>query len=60
MFSIPCIIGDTRFNNAMLDLGASINVLPFSLYESLGLGHLHETRIVIQLADMSNVARKTC
>ncbi|XP_062028611.1 uncharacterized protein LOC133744532 [Rosa rugosa] len=37
-FSVPCVIGTTRFENAMLDLGASINVMPYSVYASLGLG----------------------
>jgi hypothetical protein len=27
MFTIPCTIGNTRFENAMTDLGASINVM---------------------------------
>ncbi|RDX86313.1 hypothetical protein CR513_32362, partial [Mucuna pruriens] len=30
IFSIPCTIGDYTFTNAMLDLGASINVMPTS------------------------------
>nr|KYP32639.1 hypothetical protein KK1_046618 [Cajanus cajan] len=29
-FYIPCIIGNNKFENAMLDLGASINVMPLS------------------------------
>ncbi|XP_075504543.1 uncharacterized protein LOC142541981 [Primulina tabacum] len=55
MFSIPCIIGDTRLERAMLDLGASINVMPDSVYNYLELGPLTETDIVIQLADRSTV-----
>ena len=39
----------------MLDLGASINVMPYSIFSSLNLGPLEETRVVIQLADRSNV-----
>jgi len=35
------------------DLGASINLLPFSVYQQLGLGDLHPTRVTIQLADHS-------
>ena len=38
----------------MLDLGASINVMPLSIYKVLNLGTLKETRVVIQLADRSN------
>ena len=39
-FTIPCIIGNTRFNKVMLDLGASINVMPSYIYDSLNLGPL--------------------
>ena len=39
----------------MLDLGASINVMPYSIYSSLNLGPLEETGVVIQLADRSNI-----
>ena len=55
MFSIPCTLGETKIDRAMLDLGASINVLPYSLYKKLGIGPLTETGIVIQLADRSTV-----
>ncbi|XP_021718577.1 uncharacterized protein LOC110686272 [Chenopodium quinoa] len=58
MFTIPVTIGDTTLHRAMLDLGASINVIPYSLFKSLELGPLHETGVVIQLADRSNVYPK--
>ena len=58
MFTIPCTIGGTKIHNDMLDLGASINVMPYSLYESLKFGPLRETTIVIQLADRSNTYSK--
>jgi len=58
MFTIPIVIGNNKFDKAMLDLGASINVLPSSIYESLALGPLTETGIVIQLADGSYVHPK--
>ena len=38
----------------MLDLGASINVMPYSVFASLNLGTLKETGVVFQLADRSN------
>jgi len=53
MFTIPCTIGNTRFENAMTDLGASINVMSYSIYASLKLGPLNKTSVVIQLADRS-------
>nr|KYP33483.1 hypothetical protein KK1_045656 [Cajanus cajan] len=31
-FCIPCIIGNSKFENSMLDLGASINVMPLSIF----------------------------
>jgi len=31
MFTIPCMIGYTKFEKAMLDSGASINVIPYSV-----------------------------
>ena len=37
----------------MLDLGASINVMPYSIYVSLKLGLLNKTGVMIQLADRS-------
>ncbi|XP_026410986.1 uncharacterized protein LOC113306243 [Papaver somniferum] len=54
-FDIPVVIGNKRFGKSMLDLGASVNVMPASIYESLNLGSLKETRIVLELADRSNV-----
>ena len=53
MFTIPCTIGNTQLEKAMLDLGDSINVMPYSIYVSLKLGPLNKTGIVIQLADRS-------
>lgn len=54
MFSIPCKIGNLCFDRAMLDLGASINVIPRSVYDKLNLGELKKTSLIIQLADRSN------
>ncbi|CAN6725540.1 unnamed protein product [Malus baccata var. baccata] len=57
-FTIPCVIGNTRFESAMLDLGASINVMPYSIYASMNLGELKNDRVIIQLADRSNAYPK--
>ncbi|XP_026379646.1 uncharacterized protein LOC113274484 [Papaver somniferum] len=40
-------------DNCLLDLGDSMNLLPFSVYEKLGLGEMKPTRITLQLADRS-------
>ena len=37
----------------MLDLGASINVMPKSVYQSLHIGELKPMGVVIQLANRS-------
>ena len=36
-----------------MDLGASVNLLPFSVYIDIGLGELEPTNITLQLADCS-------
>ncbi|XP_024178672.1 uncharacterized protein LOC112184654 [Rosa chinensis] len=52
-FTIPCTIGERRFEKALLDLGASINLMPYTVYETLKLGELKDTQVTIQLADCS-------
>uniref|UniRef100_A0A2N9FT19 Retrotransposon gag domain-containing protein n=1 Tax=Fagus sylvatica TaxID=28930 RepID=A0A2N9FT19_FAGSY len=51
--TISCIIGNFNIDRALLDLGASVNLLPYSVYEQLGLGELKPTKVVLQLADRS-------
>jgi hypothetical protein len=58
MFTSPCTIGNTIFEKAMIDLGASINVMPYSIYASLKLGPLNKTSVVIQLANRFNAYPK--
>ena len=55
MFTIPCKIGNLKFDKALIDLGASINIMPSSIYHALNLGPLKDTNVIIQLADRSNV-----
>ncbi|XP_050160376.1 uncharacterized protein LOC126633887 [Malus sylvestris] len=52
-FSINITIGENKVEKAMLDLGASINLMPYSVYLQLGLGELKATTISLQLADRS-------
>ncbi|CAM8969262.1 unnamed protein product [Rhodiola kirilowii] len=52
-YTIQCTIGNIRIENCMLDLRASINVLPFSIYSCLKIGPLKPTGLTIQLADRS-------
>ena len=50
---ISCTIGQREISRALLDLGASINLLPLSVYQQLGLGELSPTQVTIKLADRS-------
>ena len=52
-FSIPCAINDCILDRTLCDLGASVNVMPYSTYEKLGLSELKPTLISLQLADRS-------
>ncbi|RVW22905.1 hypothetical protein CK203_107847 [Vitis vinifera] len=47
------MIGGTVVEKALLDLGASVNLLPYSVYKQLGLGELKLTSITLSLADRS-------
>ncbi|KAJ0940198.1 putative aspartic peptidase domain superfamily [Helianthus annuus] len=53
VFTIPCLFGSHTNTRALADLGASINLMPFSLYEKLDLGELSPTRMTLSLADRS-------
>ncbi|KAL6328471.1 hypothetical protein AAG906_038346 [Vitis piasezkii] len=46
-------IGDSFVERALLDLGASVIFLPYSIYKQLGLGELKATTITLSLADRS-------
>ncbi|GJR44143.1 hypothetical protein Tco_1312246 [Tanacetum coccineum] len=50
-FTLPCFINDFCFDNALVDLGASISVMPLSIYLNLGLGELVHTRLTVELAN---------
>jgi hypothetical protein len=43
----------SQINKALLDLGASVNLLPYSMYLKLGLGELKPTTVMLQLANRS-------
>ncbi|XP_077228486.1 uncharacterized protein LOC143861442 [Tasmannia lanceolata] len=49
--TISCTIGNTQIDHALLDLRASVNLIPFSVFKQLGLGDLKPTTITLQLAD---------
>nr|CAN82166.1 hypothetical protein VITISV_026520 [Vitis vinifera] len=51
--SISVMIGETCVEKALLDLGASVNLLPYSVYKQLGLGELNPISITLSLVDRS-------
>ncbi|GKC20794.1 DNA-directed DNA polymerase [Tanacetum coccineum] len=52
-FLIPCNFNKTFYSNALADLGASINLIPYSLYAKLSLKTLKPTKMSVRLADRS-------
>ncbi|GKE17588.1 hypothetical protein Tco_1425165 [Tanacetum coccineum] len=49
-FTLPCFINNICFDNALVDLGARVSVMPLSTYLNLGLGELAHTRLTVELA----------
>ncbi|GKF37473.1 reverse transcriptase domain-containing protein [Tanacetum coccineum] len=50
-FTLPCTIGSLKFY-AMAHFGASINVIPKSMFEYLKLARLEKTDMLVEMADM--------
>ncbi|CAA0839430.1 Unknown protein, partial [Striga hermonthica] len=50
-FMIKITLGNGKETNEMLDLGAGINLMPYSIFKQLDLGDLKPTRMCLQLAD---------
>ena len=53
--TISVNIGGTCVEKALLDLGASVNLLPYSMYKQLGLGELKPTSIKIPKGTVEDV-----
>ncbi|GKB88928.1 reverse transcriptase domain-containing protein, partial [Tanacetum coccineum] len=49
-FTLACFIKNMCYK-ALADLGASVSVMPYSIYTTLGLGDLIPTKLIIELAD---------
>ncbi|KAL5560827.1 hypothetical protein UlMin_037038 [Ulmus minor] len=52
-FTIPCSIGGQYCGKALCDLGASINLMPMSIFKTLGIGDARPTTVSLQLVDRS-------
>ncbi|XP_070040681.1 uncharacterized protein [Nicotiana tomentosiformis] len=50
-FTISCTIGSTEFAKAICDLGASMNLIPYSVFENLEIGQPRPTSIRLQMSD---------
>ncbi|GJU54844.1 retrovirus-related pol polyprotein from transposon TNT 1-94 [Tanacetum coccineum] len=48
-FTLPCFINNICFDNALVDLGASVGVMPLLTYLNLGLGKSVHTRLTVEL-----------
>nr|XP_009771744.1 PREDICTED: uncharacterized protein LOC104222229 [Nicotiana sylvestris] len=55
IFTIPIRIGEVDVGRELYDLGASINLMPLSVFSQLGLGALWPTIVMLQLGDRSIV-----
>jgi hypothetical protein len=51
--TIDCSIGDQHFNNALCDHGASVSVMPTTVFYKLKISTLEPTSMCLQLADQS-------
>ena len=51
--TISVNIGGNCIDKSLLDLGASVNLMPYLVYKQLGLGELKPTNITLSLADRS-------
>ncbi|XP_070036063.1 uncharacterized protein [Nicotiana tomentosiformis] len=50
-FTIPCTIDSADLEKALCDLGASINLMPYSVFKTLGIGKPRPTSTRLQMAD---------
>ncbi|XP_062103188.1 uncharacterized protein LOC133814211 [Humulus lupulus] len=52
-FTIPCSIGGRDVGRTLCELGASINLLPMSIFKNLGIAKARPTTVTLQLVDRS-------
>ncbi|XP_017406468.1 uncharacterized protein LOC108319740 [Vigna angularis] len=52
-FTIPCTIGNHDIGKTLIDLGASINLMPLSMFKKIGDHEIKPTRMMLQLIDRS-------
>ena len=52
-YTIPCTIGDFDFDKVLCDLGASVNLMPLSIFRKLEIGEVKPTTVCLQFMDRS-------
>ncbi|GJX53075.1 hypothetical protein Tco_0281444 [Tanacetum coccineum] len=50
-FILPCSIGNLTVRNALVDLGASVSIMPLSIFKRLGLGKLKPVNMIVEMTD---------
>ncbi|XP_050920223.1 uncharacterized protein LOC127137844 [Lathyrus oleraceus] len=50
---VTCTIKDKTFKKVLIDSGASVSLMPLSIYQRLGIGNVSDTRTILKFADHS-------
>ncbi|XP_070026067.1 uncharacterized protein [Nicotiana sylvestris] len=50
-YTIPCTIGSADFAKALCDLGASINLMPYSVFKTFAIGQPRATSMRLQMVN---------
>ncbi|KAM1331060.1 hypothetical protein ACFX13_044374 [Malus domestica] len=56
--TLSCVIGSHKFEKALVDHGASVNLMPYSIYVELVLGELKRSPITLEFVDGS--VKRSC
>ncbi|KAK8519679.1 hypothetical protein V6N12_030046 [Hibiscus sabdariffa] len=54
-FTIPCSVGNNYSTKSLCDTSATINPMPKSVFQKLGIGEAKQTIVMLQLTDCSYV-----
>ncbi|XP_048228262.1 uncharacterized protein LOC125369535 [Ricinus communis] len=49
-FTVTCAIGGTHFDKGLCDIGASVSLMPYSIYKRLNLDELKPTNMCLSMA----------
>ena len=52
-FMVPCVIGGTHFDKTLCDIGASVSLMPYSIYKRINLKEIKPTNMCLSMADKS-------